>query len=68
MLPRMIVAFRSLAGMGAEASDAVVLARFAVLIGAVQLARAVQDPELSAAVLEEGKRAVKTLIAVDAER
>jgi len=62
-LPRMIAAFRRLTGMDDGASDAVVLARFAVLVGTVQFARSVQDPTLSAAILDEGKRNLRALLA-----
>lgn len=67
-LPRMIAAFRTVARMPADAPDALVLARFAVLLGALQLSRALRDPELSAAVLEEGRRSIRTLLATDAGR
>jgi TetR/AcrR family transcriptional repressor of nem operon len=62
-LPRMIAAFRRLAGMDDGASDAVVLARFAVLVGTVQFARSVQDATLSTAILDEGKRNLRALLA-----
>lgn len=64
-LPRMIDAFRRLAEMEPDTPDAAVLARFAVLIGTVQLARAIQDPRLSASVLEEGRRNLRLLLDAD---
>ncbi|MBW9111501.1 TetR/AcrR family transcriptional regulator [Microbacterium ureisolvens] len=65
---RMIDAFRCLAGLPTTAQDAVVLSRLALLIGSLQLARAIDDPVLRESLLAESRRSVRLLIDSDRSR
>jgi Transcriptional regulator len=64
-LPELTASFRRLAQLPDEVADATVLSRLALLVGTLQVARAVDDPELSRAVLIEGRRAIHALLATD---
>ncbi|MCF7549364.1 TetR/AcrR family transcriptional regulator [Pseudonocardia sp. WMMC193] len=64
---RMTDAFRRLAGLPATTPDAVVRSRLALLIGTVQLARTVDDPQAREALLAESRRSIRALITADHE-
>lgn len=67
-LQQMTAAFRRVADLPDAVPDAVVLSRLAILVGTLQLARAQDDPDLAAALLDEGRRAIRRLITQDRSR
>jgi len=64
-LHRMTDAFRRVAGLPATVPDAVVLSRLSMLVGTLQMARALNDPDLATALLDESRRSIRLLISAD---
>lgn len=67
-LQQMTAAFRRVAELPDAVPDAVVLSRLSILVGTLQMARAQDDPDLAAALLDEGRRAIHRLITHDRSR
>lgn len=64
-LPELCASFRRLAHLPDSVPDSTVLARLAVLVGTLQIARAIDDPELSLAVLMDARTTIQSLLAAD---
>lgn len=67
-LGRMVHAFRRVADLPEAVPDAVVLSRLSMLVGTLQMARALDDPHLIGELLDEGRESLRRLIAHDRSR